>query len=327
MVIAVTLGSSDLTSTDVFAAVRAKVTGGESGLTKIQDAIVWELRLPRVILATLVGAGLSVCGAVLQSMLRNPLADPFMLGISSGAGLGAVMVLILGIGAGSIGLAGGAFVGALATFGLVMMVSRLAGRSIAVLILTGVAIAQLCSAITSFVLYVFATAHETRGVLFWLMGSLSSSHWGDIGISAAIVTVGLIVCIGAASQLDAFTFGEDSAASLGVNVARTRGILLAVTALITAVLVSSSGSIGFVGLTLPHAARALVGVKHRVLIPTSALLGAIFLLWVDTLARTMIAPQELPVGVMTAIIGVPAFVAILVQRGRQSGRMATKGVR
>lgn len=182
MVIAVTLGSSDLTSTDVFAAVRAKVTGGESGLTKIQDAIVWELRLPRVILATLVGAGLSVCGAVLQSMLRNPLADPFMLGISSGAGLGAVMVLILGIGAGSIGLAGGAFVGALATFGLVMMVSRLAGRSIAVLILTGVAIAQLCSAITSFVLYVFATAHETRGVLFWLMGSLSSSHWGDIGI-------------------------------------------------------------------------------------------------------------------------------------------------
>lgn len=135
------------------------------------------------------------------------------------------------------------------------------------------------------------------------------------------------MCIGAASQLDAFTFGEDSAASLGVNVARTRGILLAVTALITAVLVSSSGSIGFVGLTLPHAARALVGVKHRVLIPTSALLGAIFLLWVDTLARTMIAPQELPVGVMTAIIGVPAFVAILVQRGRQSGRMATKGVR
>lgn len=322
---AVTIGPSDLTTQDVGATVWAKLTGGESGLTRIQDGIVWEFRLPRVLLAALCGAGLAVSGAILQSLLRNPLADPFMLGISSGAGIGAVGVVVLGIGGGVIGLAGGAFVGAVATFALVLAIARLAGSSIAVLILAGVAIAQFCSALTSFVIFAFADVHETRGVLFWLMGSLASSRWSDVGLTSVVVLLGLVVCILTASMLDAFTFGEDAAASLGINVRRTRMMLLAVTTLMTAVLVSTSGSIGFVGLTLPHAARALVGVKHRVLVPTSALLGAIFLVWVDTIARTVFAPQEIPVGVMTALIGVPAFVYILLRQGRLRGRTAMGG--
>ncbi|MFT4188689.1 MAG: iron chelate uptake ABC transporter family permease subunit [Aeromicrobium sp.] len=315
LVVAVAVGSSDLTADDIAAVVRAHLFGGESGLSRTRDAIVWELRTPRVLLAALCGAGLAVCGAVFQSLLRNPLADPFILGVSSGAGLGAVLVLILGVGAGVVGLASGAFVGAVGTFALVIALARLAGRSVAVLVLAGVAIAQFCSALTSFVLYVFASAHETRGMLFWLMGSLSSSQWDDVLLAVVVVTVGVVVCLLRASTLDAFTFGEDAASSLGVDVARTRFVLLTVTTLMTAALVASSGAVGFVGLTLPHAARALVGVKHRVLLPTSALLGAIFLVWADTFARTVIAPQELPVGIMTALVGVPMFVAILVRQG------------
>ncbi|MFT3854340.1 MAG: iron chelate uptake ABC transporter family permease subunit [Ilumatobacteraceae bacterium] len=294
--VTITIGPAHLSPADVWTVIRAKLTGGTSGLTQIQDAIVWQFRLPRVLLAALCGAGLAVSGAILQSLLRNPLADPYMLGISSGAGLGAVGVVVLGLGGGVVGLGGGAFVGALATFVLVLTLARFAGRSVAVLILAGVAIAQLCSALTSFVIFASADAQQTRSVLFWLMGSLATSRWSDVAITAVVVSIGLTICILTASMLDAFTFGEDAAASLGINVGRTRSMLLVVTTLITAVLVSRSGSIGFVGLTLPHAARAIVGVKHRVLIPTSALLGAIFLVWVDTIARAAFAPQEAPRG-------------------------------
>lgn len=314
--VAMTIGPSGLTTADVAHSVLARLTGSASDLTRIQEGIIWELRLPRSVVAALAGAGLALCGVILQSLLRNPLADPYILGISSGASTGAVLVVVLGVGAGAVGLTTGAFLGSLVAFGFVMLLAFAAGGTTDRVVLAGVAATQLFSALTSFIVYIAADAEQTRGVLFWLLGSLASVRWSDALVCAVVVVVGLVVCLAHTSHLDAFTFGQDAASSLGVNVRRTRLVLMTVTALVTAVVVSTCGAIGFVGLVLPHAARALVGARHRVLLPTAALLGAVFLVWIDAASRVVIAPQELPIGVATALIGVPAFVVLLLRRGR-----------
>ncbi len=315
--LATTIGPSELGPRDALAVALARLGVAPSGLSAIQEAIVWDLRLPRAVLAAACGAGLALCGVVLQSLLRNPLADPFVLGISSGASTGAVTIVVLGVGAGSLTLASGAFLGALVAFGLVLLLGMAAGGTTDRLVLAGVAATQLFSALTSFVVFTAADAEQTRGVLFWLLGSLGTASWDDVVVCGGLVVAGLAVCWLAAGSLDAFTFGEDAASALGVPVLRTRLVLLVVTALLTAVIVSTSGAIGFVGLVLPHAARAVVGARHRVLVPVSAVLGAVFLVWVDVGARTVIAPQELPVGVATALVGVPAFVVVLLRRRRR----------
>ncbi|MER5837813.1 iron chelate uptake ABC transporter family permease subunit, partial [Streptomyces sp. NPDC002130] len=288
--------------------------GTAADVTPIRDGIVWDLRLPRTLLAALCGAGLGLCGAIMQSLLRNPLADPFVLGISSGASTGAVLIVILGVGSGVIGLSSGAFIGAVISFALVLLLAHAAGGTPDRVILAGVAATQLFSALTSFIVITSADPEQTRGVMFWLLGSLGGADWLDVALCAAVVAVGLVVCLTHSRALDAFAFGEDAAASLGVNVWRVRVTLLLATALMTAVIVSVAGAIGFVGLVLPHAARALVGSNHRRLLPASALIGSIFLVWVDAVARTAIAPQELPAGVVTALVGVPAFAVILWRR-------------
>ena len=314
---AITIGPSSLTTPDVYSVIASHVTGEPSGLSRIQDGIVWNLRLPRSLMAALCGAGLAICGVILQSLLRNPLADPYLLGIASGASTGAVAVVVLGLGAGVIGLTGGAFLGSLVAFGLVILLASVSGGTVDRVILAGVAATQLFSALTSFIVYVAADAESTRGVLFWLLGSLSSIQWSHVSTASVAVLIGLVICLGYANHLDAFTFGNNAAAGLGINIARTRAILITVTAIITAVIVSSAGAISFVGLVLPHAARALVGVKHRILLPTSALMGAIFLVWIDAFSRTVLAPQELPIGIATALVGVPAFVILLMRKGKQ----------
>ncbi|MDO9378372.1 MAG: iron chelate uptake ABC transporter family permease subunit [Nocardioidaceae bacterium] len=314
---AITIGPSELSVRDVVGVVGDRVGLGSSELTRIQQGIVWDLRLPRTLLAAVCGAGLAVCGAILQSLLRNPLADPFVLGISSGASTGAVTVVVLGVGAGAVGLTAGAFVGAVVAFAMVLALAWAAGGTTDRVVLAGVAATQLFSALTSFIVFTAADAEQTRGVLFWLLGSLSSASWTDVALCAAVVGLGLVLCLLTASALDAFAFGQDAAGSLGIDVGVVRAVLLTVTALVTAVIVSTSGAIGFVGLVLPHAARALVGVRHHRLLPTTALAGAIFLVWVDTAARTVLDPQELPVGVATALVGVPAFAVILLRRGRR----------
>lgn len=267
--------------------------------------------MPRTLLAAVCGAGLAVCGTVMQSLLRNPLADPFVLGVSSGASTGAVVVVVLGVGQGAVSLSAGAFIGALCSFALVMLLSHTLGGSTDRVVLSGVAAMQLFSALTSFVVMTAADAEQTRGVLFWLLGSLGGVGWSDVWICSAVLGATLLTCLAHARTLDAFAFGQDAAAALGVHVGRTRIVLLCTTALLTAALVSSAGAIGFVGLVLPHAARALTGSGHRRLLPVTALAGAVFLVWVDTLARTVLDPQEVPVGVVTALIGVPAFVFVL----------------
>jgi iron complex transport system permease protein len=309
--VAVTIGPANVSVPDVYRVMLTHMGIGSSGVSRIQDGIVWELRLPRTLLAAVCGAGLALCGAIMQSLLRNPLADPFVLGISSGASTGAVLVAVLGVGGGALSLSTGAFAGALLSFVLVMLLAAGAGGGNDRVVLAGVAGTQLFSALTSFIVISSADAEQTRGVLFWLLGSLSGADWTDVVLCGSVALLGMVVCLFNTSALDAFTFGHDAAASLGVPVKWVRILLLVITALITASLVSAAGAIGFVGLVLPHAARFLVGARHRRLLPTTVVIGAIFMVWVDTIARTLFAPQEIPVGVVTALIGVPAFALIL----------------
>ncbi|CAL9339303.1 Hemin transport system permease protein HmuU [Streptomyces sp. enrichment culture] len=314
--VAVTIGPADISTADVWASVAAHLGLGQTGLAPLRDGIVWDLRMPRTMLAAVCGAGLALCGAVMQSLLRNPLADPFVLGVSSGASTGAVAVIVLGVGGGAVSLSAGAFFGALFSFGLVLLLSHSLGGSVDRVVLSGVAAMQLFSALTSFTVLTSADAETTRGVMFWLLGSLTGAGWTEVLLCAGVLAAVLVVCLVHSATLDAFTFGEEAAASLGVRVARTRLVLLCATALLTAALVSCAGAIGFVGLVLPHATRALTGAAHARLLPVTVLTGAVFLVWVDTLARTVLDPQEIPVGVVTSLIGVPAFVAVL-YRGRR----------
>ncbi|MDO3398774.1 MULTISPECIES: FecCD family ABC transporter permease [Mycobacteriaceae] len=312
--VAITIGPAALSVRDVYGIVAEHLGAGPSGATRIQDGIVWQLRLPRVLLAAVCGAGLALCGAILQSLLRNPLADPFVLGVSSGASTGAVLIAVLGVGAGALTLSGGAFVGAVLSFGVVLLLAHAAGGGTDRVVLAGVAATQLFSALTSFIVLSSADAEQTRGVLFWLLGSLAGVSWNDVAVCGVVVGAGLVCCLAYARALDAFAFGDDAAATLGVSVRQARIVLLVMTALITAALVSAAGAIGFVGLVLPHAARFVVGPAHLRLLPTVAIFGAVFMVWVDTLARTVFAPQELPTGVVTALLGVPAFALILLRR-------------
>ena len=312
--VVITLGPASISVGDVYAVMFERLGIGVAGVSRIQEGIVWELRLPRTMLAAVCGAGLALCGVVMQSLLRNSLADPFVLGISSGASAGAVVVVVLSLGAGAVSLSAGAFVGAVVSFILVMLLAAGAGGGTSRVILAGVAGTQLFSALTSFIVISSADAEQTRGVLFWLLGSLSGADWADVAVCGAVTLVGLLVCLTQSSALDALTFGHTVAQSLGVSVRWVRILLLGVTALVTAALVSAAGAIGFVGLVLPHAARFFVGPRHIRLLPTTAVVGAIFMVWVDALARTVFAPQEVPVGVVTALIGVPAFAVILLRR-------------
>ncbi|MCZ7375163.1 FecCD family ABC transporter permease [Micromonospora sp. WMMC250] len=313
---AVSVGSADLPVDSVLRAVASHVGLPVQPLPALPDSIVWDLRLPRVLLAALVGAGLAVCGAVLQALTRNPLADPFLLGVSSGASTGAVAVLVLGIriGAGPVDLTTGAFVGSMAAFGAVLLLAgRRAGEPTRI-VLAGVAVSQLFSAVTSLIVISDAHTQDTRSVTFWLLGSLTAASWQAVALSAVVVGLGVLVCWTSATALDAFAFGTDTARSLGFSPGRTRLLLFSVTALMAATLVAASGAIGFVGLTVPHAVRFLLGTRHRTLLPTCAVIGAIFLVWADTVARTVFSPQELPVGVLTALLGVPVFALVMRRR-------------
>ncbi len=312
IVTAICFGAADIRPADVFASVAAHLGLGDSPLSVLRDGIVWELRLPRVLTAAAVGAGLALAGAVMQALTRNPLADPYLLGLSSGASLGAVSVLLLGLG---VLLPVAAFLGALAALLCTLL---LAGASGALTptrtVLAGVAVSALAAALTSFVIFWSAQGDSFREILNWLLGSLSGADWGTVAIAGTAVLVVGVPVMFSGRLLDAFAFGDTTAAALGVNVAATRWTLLAVTALLTGAMVSVSGSIGFIGLVLPHAVRLLTGARHRVLLPLVALTGAIVLVWADTAARTLFDPRELPVGIVTAIVGAPVFAALLARR-------------
>ena len=285
-------------------------------LDRIEEGIVWNYRLSRTVIAALCGMGLALSGTILQALLRNLLADPYLLGISAGASTGAVAIVVLGVGAGTLSVSFGAFVGAIVAFVLVSLLAFRAGKGNGGVILAGIAGSQLFNALTSFIITHSASAEQTRGIMFWLLGSLSGVRWPDVSLAFPITLIGLLVFLWYARSLDAFTFGGESAASLGIPVKRTYAILIICATLITATMVSIVGAIGFVGLVIPHATRSIVGLKHHRLLPAVAITGAIFLVAADIVSRTIIIGQVLPIGVITALVGAPIFALILSRRAR-----------
>ncbi|GHJ90564.1 ABC transporter permease [Streptomyces sp. NE5-10] len=278
--------------------------------------IVLDVRLPRVLLGAVVGAGLAVVGTVLQALVRNRLADPFLLGISSGASTGAVLVIVLGIGASTaLALPAGAFAGSLLAlvlvYGLARRGSTMTGPR---LVLAGVAVSYVLSALTTLLLVTAGRPEHFQEALYWSLGGLGSARWDTLALPAAVLTLGTGVLLALARPLDLLLTGEESATVLGLDTDRFRAAAFVLASLVTAVMVAASGAVGFIGLMAPHAARLAVGAPHRRLLPVAALGGAVALVAADLGARTLAAPQDIPVGVLTALTGGPLFLWLMRRR-------------
>ncbi|RFU82522.1 iron ABC transporter permease [Streptomyces triticagri] len=316
VVVAIGLGAAVVAPEDTVRYLWAALSGGSIGADELTTyRIVWEIRTPRVLLAALVGAGLSAVGVAVQAMVRNALADPFVLGVSSGASVGAVLVTVtgglavLGIHAVSVG----AFVGALAASVLVYAAS--AGRGGALsplrLVLTGVALSFGFQAVMSVIVYFAPDGEATSTILHWTLGGFGAASWGALPLVTAVVVLGVVLLHRSSRALDLLALGDETATSLGIGPDRHRRLLLVLVSLVTGVMVAVSGAIAFVGLILPHLARMVVGATHSRVLVVAPLAGAVFMVWVDLVARTLAAPRELPLGVITALVGVPVFIGLM----------------
>ncbi len=288
-------------------------------LTQTERVILLQLRLPRLLTACLVGASLGAAGAGYQGLFRNPLADPYVIGASSGAGLGVTVAIILGLqltvwGLGAVSLAAllGALVAVAAVFGVASVGHQVSTLS---LLLAGVALSSLIGALMSMLM--FLNDEKLVAIFGWLMGSLSGKSWAVVASTSLLAGVGILALMSLARALDALTFGEETAASLGLSMSGLRLMVVVAASIATAAAVAAAGVIGFVGLIAPHMARVLAGPRHIRLIPASAMVGAILLLIADDVARTVVAPAELPVGVVTALLGGPFFLYLLKTRQRE----------
>lgn len=318
-VFAASLGAASLGVGEVFRAVAAKLLPFASFKTRwLAQAVVWDLRMPRILMAIIGGAGLALAGAVLQGTLRNPLASPFTLGISGGAAFGAALAIVLG--AGFTGTSKylvvvNAFVFSMIAALLVYGLSALRGITTEALVLAGVTMNFLFMALTSLLQY-FGGAEEVKAVVFWLMGSLHDASWGKLPPVGAVFAICLPLSLKYAWDLNALATGDEMARSLGTDVERVRVAALSIAVFLTASIICFTGIIGFVSLIAPHMARLAVGPDHRFLLPASAIVGALLLLGADCLARTALAPVELPVGIVTSLLGIPFFVYLLLRRKR-----------
>lgn len=314
-------GAEPIPVATVLDVLASRITGAGS-VSRSLDTIVWELRLPRTILAAVVGAGLALAGAAMQTLVRNPLADPYLLGVSSGAGVGAAAVLTTGAfaAAGVWALSAGALVGALAAGALVLLVALAQGGLTPLrLVLTGTVLGASFSSLSSYLVFRSSDPAAAQSVLFWLLGSLAGADRSRLLLPTVTVLVCGVVLLAASGWLDALMLGPDSAGSLGVPVRYLRLGLFLLLAVLVGVLVAVSGGIGFVGLVVPHIARLLVGPTHRVLLPTAALCGALLLVWVDIATRILARPAEIPVSVLTGLIGAPIFLVVMGRRRYRFG--------
>lgn len=286
--------------------------------------IIWKIRFPRVLMAMFIGAGLSLCGTIMQAAVQNPLADPYILGISSGASLGATFAILIGFGSigllGQTGVAFWAFAGALGASLLVLALASVGGKMTSVkLVLAGMVINALCNAFANFIVYFANNADGIKTVTFWMMGSLAASSWDKLPLISITVVLAVLFFLLQSRVLNTMLLGDEAAVTLGINLSTYRRSYMLVSALITGVMVASCGMIGFVGLIIPHMIRGLVGSDHRRLLPTSVLFGAIFLIWTDVFARIIVPNVELPIGIITALIGAPMFMYMLIKKGYAFG--------
>ncbi|GAA2106977.1 iron ABC transporter permease [Streptomyces synnematoformans] len=315
--VAIGLGPVAIPPDTVAAVVAHHVVGApEVTWEPSEDSIVWLVRTPRVLLAAVVGAALAITGVALQSLVRNVLAEPYLLGVSPGASTGAALTILFGVGTGvgASSLTTSAFLGALAAIAAVFALASSGGRITAVrLLLAGVAVGYVFNAVTHFLIFASDTPEGARAVLFWLLGSLARASWSSVGLAAALTAVAFAVLLVWSRRLDALVLGDDTAHALGSPPNRVRAQVLLVVALCVGAAVAVSGGIAFVGLIVPHVARLCVGGVHRRLLPVAALIGASFLVWADVVARMAFSPRELPIGIVTAVVGAP-FLLILVRR-------------
>ncbi|QTF73723.1 iron ABC transporter permease [Arthrobacter woluwensis] len=323
LVLSATAGPLDTTPWQALQLITGHLLPGmpwmtDGSLSAAQDQAVWSFRLPRALLAGIAGASLSLAGALLQANVRNPLAEPYILGVSAGAGVGAVTAIVAGSTAiAGLGLNAAAFIGATVTTALVYLLARQGGViAPSRLILAGVALGALLSAVTNF-LTITTEAQNVYSVLFFLLGSVSAADYPQLILPALSLAAVSVFALLRSRSLNALLAGDETATALGVDVRSLRRLLLLATALLTATTVAVSGGIGFVGLVIPHAARLLVGSDHRRMLPVTILGGALFLMLADLLARTIAPPAEIPLGILTAVIGAPFFLWLL--RGKGAG--------
>lgn len=321
-VVAAGMGAYEIPPSEVIASVLRRLgLSSSAAADTMGESVLWEIRFPRIALAAIVGAALGCAGATMQGTFGNPLAEPGIVGVSAGAVLGAVAQIVLGFtifGTWSITLA--AFIGGLVTLALVYAAARADGRTeVVTLVLTGIAVNALAGAVIGLLSYV-STDEQLRSITFWTLGSVAQATWPKVLAVAPIALIGLLLAMRWSRRLDLLSLGESSARHVGVDVERLRVVMLVVVALLTASAVAVSGTILFVGLVIPHLVRMIAGPGHRLLLPASALAGALILVAADLLARTIVAPAELPLGVLTALVGSPFFFWQLRRtRARQGG--------
>ena len=312
MVLALSIGSVHIRFFLIFKILLSKIISIPQTWPESFETILLYVRLPRILLATLIGAALGISGCTMQGLFRNPMASPYVTGIASSAAFGASLIIILKIG--SFWITPSAFLFSMTTVFLLYSLVRVKKNTpVETLLLAGIAISLFFTALVSFTQYI-APETQLRQIIFWIMGGLSGSNWNKVVGCLPCILLGSIGIFFFNRELNIMLIGEETAQNTGVNVKNTRKILLILVSLITSSAVAVTGIIGFIGLIIPHIMRILVGPNHRILLPCSFLGGAIFLIWADILARTLISPTELPVGIITAILGVPFFLFLLHKR-------------
>ncbi|MFB3766206.1 MAG: FecCD family ABC transporter permease [Methanotrichaceae archaeon] len=316
--IAATLGSADLSVGDVYTAILARFLPNHFQTTWFMNTIVWDLRLHRILMAVVGGIGLAIAGVVMQGILKNPLASPFTLGISSAASFGAALAIIMGAGfaGGEWLIIGNAFIFTILASLTVYGLAKYKGISSETMILAGIAIMYLFQSMTSFLQYV-GRSEQVQEVVYWMMGSLGRSSWDKVFLTTLVIAICAPYLLIKSWDINAMNAGDETAKSLGVNVEKTRVICMMLVSFITASIICFTGTIGFIGLVSPHITRMVIGGDNRFLLPASSLVGALLLLGADSLARTILAPVILPVGIMTSFLGVPFFVYLFMKRRKE----------
>ncbi|MBO3313076.1 FecCD family ABC transporter permease [Clostridium perfringens] len=325
IILGISFGAVDIPPYDVYRVFLYKVFGIKIGnLDEILNStlfdIIWGVRMPRVLLGAFAGMALAMVGVIMQATIQNPLGDPYILGLSSGASLGATFSILIGFSGvlSSFGAPLGAFLGALMASIFVYFLAKIGGRITPFkMILAGMVISSICSSLTSLIIFLSKDNEGIRTVNFWMMGSLAGAEWSNIVLPIAISVIPLIYFFTQYRNLNLMVLGDETSITLGLNIEKYRKIYMILSSLITGVIVSVCGTIGFVGIMIPHIVRLIFGTDHKTLLPFSALVGAIFLIWADVIARCAITNMELPIGIITSVIGAPFLLWLMVKGTRE----------